>query len=549
MQPFKIEDGEPGSDPGSAIIRDDTRKFKLLFLLLCAIIIGSMALGIEAFRGKSGGILRMLNMQTAYVMHALAYARQNGQSNESGGSAVKTAPRPDENIAYAVPVITYHGITDHVDPDTTTNVTEEAFVAQMFALKEAGYRAISIAELHAFLKGQAPLPERSFMITFDDGRADAYVRGDPVLRAVGYHAVMFVISSNSLDAPGTFYLTADDLKQMQQSGRWDIQPHAHDGHAFYPISESGALGHFYANKFWLANDGRYETDAEYEARVTRDIDVVASRLEAVFGTKMTAFDLPFGDFGQYTTNYPEASRIMERVLRQRFPLIFYQDAPGVYFTQNYVTAFDAKQKSFFVKRINVDPSWDGEALIKILERSSPKSLPYDDDFQRDNGWIVAWGMTTIAPGQMTINPNPTQGGGSVILDGSRHWKDYAVKARIVSLSRSGTFLWVRMQNNGFNAGCNYGNGFVHVEQVVNGEKNVLRGIRSPDIVIPSDEFTVEARVHGRTLSCYLDGVLMVETPFLDPLLDSGGIGFKTWEPFVGISEIIVKEVHVEAISS
>jgi hypothetical protein len=41
--------------------------------------------------------------------------------------------------------------------------------------------------------------------------------------------------------------------------------------------------------------------------------------------------------------------------------------------------------------------------------------------------------------------------------------------------------------------------------------------------------------------------VIVESPFLDPKLDIGGIGFKTWSPELGNANMIIKDLIVEEL--
>ena len=66
-----------------------------------------------------------------------------------------------------------------------------------------------------------PLPDNAVMITFDDGRADAMMWADPLLKEAGMKATMFVISSAAAD-PGIYYAGWDRLRApySQSSGRF-----------------------------------------------------------------------------------------------------------------------------------------------------------------------------------------------------------------------------------------------------------------------------------------------------------------------------------------
>jgi peptidoglycan/xylan/chitin deacetylase (PgdA/CDA1 family) len=92
--------------------------------------------------------------------------------------------------AAAVPVLMYH----HVSPSPgLVTVSPENFRAQMRWLARNGWRGITCDEFSRFLKGDT-LPDRSVLITFDDGYLDNWVHAAPILAEYGLHAVLFLIT-------------------------------------------------------------------------------------------------------------------------------------------------------------------------------------------------------------------------------------------------------------------------------------------------------------------------------------------------------------------
>lgn len=89
-----------------------------------------------------------------------------------------------------VPVLMYHHVSPSNDMITTT---PEHFDSQMAWLARAGYTTLDAAGFAGFLRGHT-VPERSVLLTFDDGYLDNWVYAHPVLQKYGLHAVLFVIT-------------------------------------------------------------------------------------------------------------------------------------------------------------------------------------------------------------------------------------------------------------------------------------------------------------------------------------------------------------------
>jgi peptidoglycan/xylan/chitin deacetylase (PgdA/CDA1 family) len=224
----------------------------------------------------------------------------------------------------AVPVLTYHGIDPSVDSKYT--ITPDAFAAQMAMLKNAGFHPITAQQYAQFPGGSAKdLPSRPILITFDDGQLDSYRYADPILRQYGFRATMFVIT-DPVDKKNPYYLRWDELRTMRDSGRWDLQLHAGAMHTMVQIDGKGTQGAAYANRLW--KDGRLESFAAYQRRVTNDLEVGVKRLKAELGPmRVDLFAYPFSADGSWQTNDPRIPAFLDRALHARFGEVFLDGHP------------------------------------------------------------------------------------------------------------------------------------------------------------------------------------------------------------------------------
>ncbi len=121
------------------------------------------------------------------------------------GQAIIDAPK--------VLVLNYHKI-DHTF--NSLAVAPEIFEEQIIYLKNHGYQSISIDELYDGLIGETVLPDKSVLITFDDGYSDNYYNAYPILKVYGMKATVFVVPGFTSTVPG--YVTWDQLREMEQNG-------------------------------------------------------------------------------------------------------------------------------------------------------------------------------------------------------------------------------------------------------------------------------------------------------------------------------------------
>jgi peptidoglycan/xylan/chitin deacetylase (PgdA/CDA1 family) len=529
-----------------ALYFDVAPRKMLLFGGLTALLISLVGFTLASkstFYGDSTFAQVFEYVTTGAYKNVLYTIRAKGPSNLLASTVAYKKTDPQE-LATAIPVLTYHAIVnapndESVSPESFEghNVSLENFEDQMFTLKKAGWQTITFEDYEAFMQGERMLPERSFLLTFDDGAKQSYYPVDPLLKALDYTAVTFILPAFSQGEGSYYYLSQGELARMIESGRWEVESHGEHIHTFAPIDESGDEGAALANRLWLPDEHRLETMDEYTERIRDDLATSKQKLEAMFGTPVKAFAYPFGDFGQLSKNNPEAIDIVKQAVSDTYDFSFHQWWNGFGYTYNYPPG------NVYVRRISVQPAWTGQDLLQFLELGKPKKLPFEDTFTADQGWLSTWGKYQVENDALSLGAEPTTSGASVILDGSGSWENYRVHMELESPAQTGVFVWVRFADNDNNAACNLGNGFSHVEQVVNGSERVIKGGKS-DVIIPQGIFSIDISVNDRFVSCSMNGQELVSTEFLDPALARGGIGIKTWDKELGKSSVIVRKLEV-----
>jgi peptidoglycan/xylan/chitin deacetylase (PgdA/CDA1 family) len=94
-----------------------------------------------------------------------------------------------------VPILMYHEVSPSPHPAFRRyTVTVRDFSRQMRWLATFGYHAIDMDTLVRARRGEAPLPTRPVVITFDDGFQGCADHAVPVLRAHGFTAVFYLVA-------------------------------------------------------------------------------------------------------------------------------------------------------------------------------------------------------------------------------------------------------------------------------------------------------------------------------------------------------------------
>lgn len=199
-----------------------------------------------------------------------------------------TAATPAEGVA--VPIIMYHSILDNPSRQGDYVITPAQFEQDLRYLKENGYTAVVVADLIAYVTEGKPLPDKAVMLTFDDGYYNNYHYAHPLLEQYGMRAVIspigvwsehYTAHPSECDHDNYSHLTWEQLREMAESGVWEIQNHSYDLHHMDGTQKGAAKR-------------KGESDEGYRLRLKNDLATAQTLLVENVGVTPTCFTYPYG---------------------------------------------------------------------------------------------------------------------------------------------------------------------------------------------------------------------------------------------------------------
>lgn len=320
-------------------------------------------------------------------------------------------------VALAFDRVSDRGAEAHLDPAVLRGHLE--------ALRGDGFQPITLRELDAFYRHAQPLPAKPVLLTFDLGYLETYSAVDPILRAMRWRAVMFLVTSRqTVRNPAFIYW--DRAQRMLDSGVWEIGAQGHLSHDPIPVDDRGAVGAFLSDRKWLADAGRVETGDEFAARVRRDYQASKQAIEShLRAYRVLACASRSGLSG--AAGGREVFQVNHDAMITGYPLGFVDDRFGVNHRES-----DPHR----LKRLRVDPTWSSERLLQHVHdalRDPPPSFPAGVRF---SAWASGTGLARVADGEMVMTGAPR---GDVWLSGSQWASDWVLEA---DLRTDGTEVWI-----------------------------------------------------------------------------------------------------------
>ena len=195
---------------------------------------------------------------------------------------------------HRIPILTYHRIiaasavaeVHYIDGELNPMIIlKEDFEQQMTYLKDHDFVTLSLAELYLFLTNQIEIPEKTIVLTFDDGYKDNFIETYPILKRNNFTAGNFLITSAITTESTSFnpeivqYLSVKELEEACDV--FDYQSHTHNFHR-REINEQ--------------NEEVAYLNSKTSNEVTDDIHTSILRLDG----ENLAFAYPYGEYTSST---------------------------------------------------------------------------------------------------------------------------------------------------------------------------------------------------------------------------------------------------------
>jgi peptidoglycan/xylan/chitin deacetylase (PgdA/CDA1 family) len=219
--------------------------------------------------------------KTAQNQSAAGASVTPGQGNSSASPTVApviSKPAVDQNAQ--VVFFGYHRFVNNVRrPDT--EITPQAFEAQMQELKDKNISVIPMQDFLAWRRGEKAIPTKSAILTFDDGWKSQHEVAWPILKKFNYPVTLFIYTEGI--RPGHFSggesMSWDQLAEMRDAGV-DIQGHT--------------ATHSDLRKAYDKVAKKKLSPAEYEEWLEKEIAGSKQMIEQKLGVKVNCFAVPYG---------------------------------------------------------------------------------------------------------------------------------------------------------------------------------------------------------------------------------------------------------------
>lgn len=175
--------------------------------------------------------------------------------------------------ATSVVVLQYHHVSD--DTPKSTSISPELFQQHLDYLSTKKFNVISLLSLEKALRNKETLPDKSVLITFDDGYNSIYDTAFPMLKSKEFPFTVF-INIEPIENKITQFMNWEQLEEMTRYG-------------------ATIANHSYSHKHLIRREGD-ESLSEWKTRITKDIAKTQTLLEEKLSTPVKALAYPFGEF-------------------------------------------------------------------------------------------------------------------------------------------------------------------------------------------------------------------------------------------------------------
>lgn len=232
-----------------------------------------------------------------------------------------------------VPVLLYGNVqTEEAD----YAISADMFHDHMMTLKSRGYHTVTLDEFIKFRAGELELDERSFLLVFDKGDKDTFYTVDPIIRGLGFSAVMHANISTVFSEEDLIHLDSQDVSIISQSSNWSL-----------------GLNGYVVDYSELSEDD-----------ILQEVVEAKEGVESKYATKVNSYQLlPNKD--DSTGQNPEMNKMVIDALKSEYDIVFdsyWPRSPDAYLGNFY------NDESLNTKpnQVRVLLDWDAEEVHKVL---------------------------------------------------------------------------------------------------------------------------------------------------------------------------------------
>lgn len=255
------------------------------------------------------------------MVAALLCLQQTNAASAPKPTAAQGSPdNAAEDPAQSFRVLCYHDIRDDLrstmanSPESTAIDTRE-LTRQFSWLEKSGYHPVSLQQIIDARAGRATLPSRAVLLSFDDGYESAYTRVFPLLKQFRYPALIALVGDwmettsqpNTHVAPGTRFVSWDQVREMQKSGLVEVASHSYELHQGIFANPQGNLLPAATSHQYLPTEKIYESDADYAKRITLDLTRNADVIARNTGRRPRAMVWPYGAYNHLVADWAAAA--------------------------------------------------------------------------------------------------------------------------------------------------------------------------------------------------------------------------------------------------
>lgn len=272
----------------------NSKRKRFILLVLSLLIIATALVSIFNYNKKTDTTLD--NSTEAFIENTDKISPEVASNNSTEENRFENIKVTNEDIG--VPILYYHSVLPDAEVDTPNEVTisPEKLREELMLVKELGYTTLTMSEFTAYINDNKPIPEKSILITFDDGYTDNYAHAFPILKELNMKATIFMIASQ---VDSGYYMSAAQLREMSDYGI-DIESHT-DNHV-------------------------YLDTLSYDQQL-KELKDSKEKLEKILGKEVTSIAYPYGNYNEdtkkatiaagytfgFTTNKGLAKRINNKV--------------------------------------------------------------------------------------------------------------------------------------------------------------------------------------------------------------------------------------------